>query len=324
MGVSERSRAVQGPRMAALRIVRAALVLVPVLALGGCGNGVGNYDPVVWWHHLEGGAIAENRPPPPGINAPYPSLAQIPAKPQALSEAARAQAAQTLLANRANGQYTLAQAVPAVTPQATTPPAPAPGAMGAHMAAVGEPAAGQTAPPPAAPAPAATAAATAAPTTSPTPAPTTAGSPVPAAGALAALTVPAGPPAPPNLPGVPWLTRPAPLPKTPPTPPARPQAGTGAPVSVGFAHGSAVLSPDARAALARLAGARGASVVAVSGFGEARDSDPAAQTSALGLAWERATAIGNALRQDGVPASSLTLDAYAPGGGGAARLVPAG
>lgn len=280
-----------------------------LLALAGCGNGVGSYDPVVWWHHLEGGEIARDRPPPPGINAPYPNLALIPAKPQALSEADRAKAAEQLMHDRANGQYALAQGMPAAAPVPAAPPPPAQGAMGARMAAVGEaPTAGHAAPS----APGAASAATPA-------APSVATAP-----ALAALAVPAGPPPPPNLPGVPWLTRPTPLPQAPPKPPTPPAMGKGAPVAVGFARGSAVLSAEDRSALQGLAASRGASVVAVSGFGEAPASDPAVQAGALRLAWARAAAIAAALRADGVPASAMTVDAYAPGGGGAARLVPAG
>ena len=32
-------------------------------------------NPVSWWHDLQGGKIAEERPPPPGADQPYPNLA---------------------------------------------------------------------------------------------------------------------------------------------------------------------------------------------------------------------------------------------------------
>ncbi len=275
------------------------------LALAGCANGVGSYDPVAWWHHLEGGQIAENRPRPPGINAPYPNLAMIPSRPEALSAKTRAEAASRLLQDQENGAYALAQPVPAPPPAPTPPPAPAAGAMGGQMAAVGESQPAAAAPAVTAPAPAASA-------------------PVAEAAGDAALSIPARPPPPPDLPGVPWLTRPAPLPQAPPIPPAPPLGGIGKPVAVRFARGSAVLSPDDEAALKRLAAARAASVVAVTGFGEAPGHEPGIQVAALRLAWARAEAIAAVLRRDGVPDNAMSVAAYGPGGGGVARLVPAG
>ncbi len=299
-GVSERSRDVQGPPLGGLPKLAACVL---VLALSGCANGVGSYDPVAWWHHLEGGQIAQNRPQPPGINAPYPSLATIPSRPEALSARARAEAASSLLQDQENGAYALAQPVAAPPPAPAAPPAPGTEATGARMAAVGsQPGA---------------AAAT-------TPAPAQGSAPVAEAVGDASLSIPAGPPPPPNLPGVPWLTQASPLPQAPAIPPAPPPAGTGGPVAVAFARASAVLSPDDEAALRRLAVARAASVVAVTGFGEALGNDPAIQVAALRLAWARAAAIAAVLRRDGVPDSAMTVTAYGPGGGGVARLVPAG
>jgi outer membrane protein OmpA-like peptidoglycan-associated protein len=152
--------------------------------------------------------------------------------------------------------------------------------------------------------------------------------PAPARGAPAdtasLLAVPAGPPAPADLPGVPWLTAPTPPPVAPPIPPAPPAAGTGKPVAVSFARGSAVLSADDALALKRFAASRSASVIAVTGYGDAADPDPAVQGAALGLAWARAVAIAAALRLDGVPDNAMTVTAFAPGGGGAARLLGPG
>ncbi len=283
-GVSERSRDVQGPPVGGLRKLAAGVL---ALALSGCAHGVGSYDPVTWWHRLEGGQIAQNRPQPPGINAPYPNLATIPSRPAALSARARAEAASSLLQDQENGAYALAQPVAPPPPAPAAPPAPGADALGARMAAVGSQ--------PAAAAPAATA-----------PAPAPGSGPVAEAVGDASLAIPAAPPPPPNLPGVPWLTQAAPLPQAPPIPPAPPPAGTGKPVAVRFARDSAVLSPDAAAALKRLARARSASVVAVTGFGEALGNEPAIQGAALRLAWARAAAIAAVLRRDGVPDSAMT------------------
>ncbi len=291
-GVGAESRLVQG--------LAGVATLVLALALGGCANGVGSYDPVAWWHDLEGGRIAQERPPPPGINAPYPNLATIPAKPQPLSATARTEASDSLLADRANGDFTLAQPLAVAPATPTPPPAPSPDAMGARM-----PAAGSQPPAPAAPA-------------------AIAAAPAGSTDTASLLTVPAGPPAAADLPGVPWLIRPTPPPAAPPIPPAPPAAGTGKPVSVSFARGSAVLSADDSLALRLLAGARASSIIAVTGYGDAADPDPAVQGAALRLAWARAVAIAAALRLDGVPDNAMTVTAFAPGGGGAARLLGAG
>ncbi len=63
---------------------RLGVVLVVLAAgvLGGCGNQRVALDaPVQWWHDLEGGTIAQQRPPPPGIGQPYPKIGTVPARP---------------------------------------------------------------------------------------------------------------------------------------------------------------------------------------------------------------------------------------------------
>ena len=47
------------------------------LALGGCSSTIGVY------HDVEGGAIAQGPQPPPGMDQPYPNLADVPAAPAA-------------------------------------------------------------------------------------------------------------------------------------------------------------------------------------------------------------------------------------------------
>jgi hypothetical protein len=46
-----------------------------VLLLGGCSETIGLY------HDVEGGAISKTRQPPPGMDQPYPNLADVPAAP---------------------------------------------------------------------------------------------------------------------------------------------------------------------------------------------------------------------------------------------------
>src|SRR6202035_946132 len=51
------------------------------LLLSGCSSFPASVNPVSWWHDLQGGKIAEDRPPPPGADQPYPNLASVPPKP---------------------------------------------------------------------------------------------------------------------------------------------------------------------------------------------------------------------------------------------------
>ncbi len=45
--------------------------LVAPLLLARCGPAHDPLDtPIAWWHNLQGGVIAEQRPPPPGVDAP--------------------------------------------------------------------------------------------------------------------------------------------------------------------------------------------------------------------------------------------------------------
>ena len=90
---------------------RAALLLsLSGSLLAGCSSLPSSINPVEWWHGLEGGAIAEQRPPPPGANEPYPNLATVPEKPAAMDAAARERIAQALIADRTNAQHAAAAA----------------------------------------------------------------------------------------------------------------------------------------------------------------------------------------------------------------------
>jgi outer membrane protein OmpA-like peptidoglycan-associated protein len=100
-------------------------VAAATLLLSGCGPQK-SYNPVDWWHDLEGGPIAQNRPPPPGADMPYPNLGSVPQKPVVPDAATRAKVSSGLIADRANAQYTasLAPLAPAAPGGRNPPPRP--------------------------------------------------------------------------------------------------------------------------------------------------------------------------------------------------------
>ena len=307
-------------------------------ALQGCAPT--SLNPIDWYHDLEGGAIAEQRPPPPQVDAPYPNLAAVPQRPPPLDPATRGKIATGLVADRTNAQYAaglnpLVAPSPSVRP-VTPPPRPSGDeTSGATMpAAAGPPAKiGPLGPPqPALPN---------TPSTPPRKAPT---SPVQSASleapkrgsvdvppgegqpatALASLpTIPDAPPPPPNFSGMAATTSPTPAPATPPPQPAPAPipAAPGAPVLVAFPPGSATLPVESLGALKVLSRQRGASTVAVTGYGDTIGTEANAQASALPLALARARAIAANLLASGVPSSSIRVNAEAQGHGGAARLL---
>lgn len=313
--------------------VAAGLLTAGIPAAGllaaGCSAAPDSVNPVDWWHALEGGRIAEARPPPPNVDAPYPSLGSVPAVPVRTDAATRSRIASGLVADRANAQYTGASAADPSSPRAGArpfgggagaPPAPVP-PVAADTASASMPAA--SAPAPAPPRPAPRGQVEAAPLTSPAAEP--AATPLSAtAGAAAPMPdLPATPPSAPRIAGidVPAATVPAPPPPAPPpAPPAAPAPAAGAAVLVPFAAGSTAIPVAAQNALRTLAGRRGAAAVVVTGYGEAPLDDPAAQAAALPLALSRARAIAAVLAASGVPATSMRVDAEADGRGGAARL----
>ena len=400
------------------------MLLLPAVALlAGCSSGKSSLNPVDWWHNLEGGKIAEERPAPPGADAPYPNLATVPSRPAPPDKDAMKQLTAALVADRTNAQHT-AEAAPLPDPSSPaaspglfgantlSPPPPAPPPAPAGQASASLPAASappgqrsaaggtaaappdraEIAPPPARaprgaveaaplaappaavpgmnpapppPAPGAPAAVQAAPSPA-APAATPAAPPAPAAAApqraagasAGAATSSAGPLTPPPAAGAPTTAEPLPRTGTPDvlTPvPAAPAPGTpgspgtsagatpeiglpggpppraaaaGSPPSaapagggarVGFAPGSAALSPEAAASVKQFASSRGSSTIVVTGYGDATGSDVAAQTAALSLGLSRAQAIANALTAAGVPQSAVRVGAEAAGRG--ARLL---
>jgi len=319
---------------------RAGCRMAVPLLLAACSSfSQSSMNPVNWWHQLEGGEIAKQRPPPPGTNQPFPNLASVPARPAAPDRQQLDAITQGLVADRAHAEY-MAAATPIADPSS---PQASPGLFGAGT---------MPAPPPpgtANPAPAASAslAAASAPPTPPAPAgsppkPAPRGAvqsaaPAPPAGASAAAsgatttaanapsappaaagpppTIPAAPPSPPNLPGAP----PAKVASvTPPVGPAKQRPGE---VQIEFVAGSSALPPGANDLLKELAAKRGTAAIALTGHGDATSEDPAVQSAALSLALARAQAAAKALVANGVPESAIRLGAEASGRGANARLI---
>ncbi len=273
------------------------------LLLAGCSYVPDQINPVTWWHDLSGGAIAEQRPPPPNADAPYPNLSTVPPKPTPPTIVERQKIADGLIADRANAHYAADQApLPPPRPRAAVPPLPPPdpNATSASLAAASTP------PPP--PRPPARASLT----------------PVQQA-PLAPPTVPDAPPPPPQIPGTSVaLTTPAPPPTAPPAPPPTPaalSAAAAAPVPVAFPPGSAILPPGGDAPLHALAARRGIASIDVIGYGEATDTQPDLQTAGITLGLARAHAMAAALVASGVPMTAIRIESEASGRGGAARLV---
>ncbi len=316
-------------------------------------------NPVSWWHDLQGGKIAEDRPPPPGADQPYPNLASVPGKPAEPDRAALANIANALIADRTNAQH-LAAAAPLADPSSpnaspglfgkgTVPPPPPPQPPGTATASASMPAAAAA---PAAPPSQASATSGAVPAPAKAPVGAVQSTPLAPPGASAQSTaeaapappLPTAPLLPPNLgvapaappPVVAAAPAPAAPPATPPAaspPPAAPAtiaSATPAPappanpantVSVTFINGSAALPPSAADTLKQLAARRGNGIIAVTGYGDAASNDPDAQSAALTLGLSRAQAITAALTSAGVPRSAVQVDAEAIGRGGTARLV---
>ena len=349
-------RAWHGPAPTGGWAGRAAAALALAALLGGCAT----LDPAGWFHKREGGVIAQQKGPLPGENRPYPNLATVPPAPSPPDLKALRQITAGLVADRENAQLQAeATPLPDPSRPSTAPglfgvgtlppPVPPPaGGLSATLPAVGSPAPAATPPRKAAP-PRPPAKAPVAPVKSAELAPPPAmhaAAPAPAsqvsAGPVSAGTVSAGPgksavPAKPaTAPEATTAPQPA-MPAAPPAPPriagpaggtatgatpaaAAPAAVTADAVRVSFAPGSATLTPAAAEALKSLAARRGTKGITVTGYGEARGSDPSAQVAAVDLGLSRARAIAAALEADGVPSAALRLLSVAAGQGGGAQL----
>lgn len=231
------------------------VLALSLCALASCAQT--SLNPVNWYHAIEGGKIADERPPPPQSDAPYPNLASVPARPAPIDAPARGAIAQGLVADRTNAQYSasLSPLPPPANP-ANRPVPPTPRPAGEEAAAASLPAA--SAPPSAAsaakpigplgpPQPPLPEVAVTAPRRAPTQPVQSSALPAPAAAPISVApkpaqdvgaradaviaqgrpaepqaglpTVPTTPPPPPMLPGAPGQTLPAPPPMPKPAPP---------------------------------------------------------------------------------------------------------
>lgn len=311
----------------AARLVRGTVAFSLVLGgLAAC-SGPASINPVDWWHNLEGGQIAGQRPPPPKADAPYPNLSTVPAKPALSGPAQRQAIASGLVADRTNAQY--AASLTPLVPTAPVPPSPpsaaaASASLPAASAPTPAPAPASETPPPPRKAP------RGAVTQSDLPAPAPAAPPAanpPAATPADQETpadLPAAPPPPPRIEGVavPQVTVPTPPPPAPPAAPAAPPAVTSNPAGVGliFAAASSELPAGAEEALRAFAARNRTHSMVVSAGGDGSGS-PDAQGVALPLALARTRAISSVLIADGVPASLIGIDASAEGHSGAVRIA---
>jgi outer membrane protein OmpA-like peptidoglycan-associated protein len=280
--------------------------------LAGCSGGNPLDTPIGWFHDLQGGAIASQRPPPPGVGLPYPKLVSVPKAPSLPDAAFRDSLQEQLLAQRDRTERIAARSP--VEPPVLEPP---PGGAGtaapkAQLADAAAPAA-QASLPMAAPAPAATP-----PAASEGP---PADAPVFLVGSLpqdtAGAGIPAAPPPPATFEGVPAEPLPAP---PPPLPPHLPAALRG--TEILFLPGEAVLRESQMPTLRTLANARKKQRLDITGLGEAVSDSPDGQAAAIELGLKRAQAVAQAFAALNVPQSAIVLSAYAFGRGATVKLGP--
>ena len=316
--------------MTLFRNGRLGVLLAALLGVAACTGSVERMSdsrltldtPVDWWHDLQGGKIADVRPPPPGVDDPYPNLSAVPPRPTPTDSATRRALAARLVAERDRTRREATQdplilpapaAAPAPVPAAARPalPPPDPGASVAVLEAATAPPPSETPAPPLPAAPPASPAPAAASPPAP-PAATALGGPPRGEPAVASGPIPDLPSEAPPLPrlrGIPASVNAPPVPRLPPG------------VSVAFRPGSAALPAGADAALRELAGRRAGATIAVEAGGDAAGPGAQAQARALPLAWRRARSMEEALVAAGVPAGALRIDAAALGRGGAAHLL---
>ena len=63
------------------------------------------------WRQLEGGRLAEERPPAPRADDPYPNLGSVPARPATTAAATRAGIAAALAADQRDGAFAVTQPI---------------------------------------------------------------------------------------------------------------------------------------------------------------------------------------------------------------------
>jgi outer membrane protein OmpA-like peptidoglycan-associated protein len=276
-----------------------------------------------------GGKIAEQRPPPPGNDDPYPNLATVPAKPDSPNAKEWNERTTGLVTDRIKADQAAALApIPAPATTSAVPgrgqqnplaPGQEPGASAA-LAGVSPPQPGS--------APGATTAAPGQPAktpqaaTAPGPAPSASVSGPPGSGVGTAQRVangqlPALPTEAPTRPGIAPPPRPPMVPMTVTPPVAAQLDGT----VVDFAPNSSDLTDPALADVKALAASRGDHGIAITGYGGANSSDPVVQSDALKLGLSRAQALATALVAQRVPYAMLRLSAESAGRGASLRLL---
>ncbi len=340
------------------RLRQAAGLAAMLAVLGGCqGRGtIGAGEQL--FHGLQGGLIAQQRPPPPGVNDPFPNLGSIPVRPPAPDIVAEQRIADQLAAQR--DQAEASAAANPLTPRAPPPALPKPSAPDPNANRVVVDAAPATAPAPARSVPAQLAPAAANPAAIPTlasvpalatpvvagplpslaaappPAPVNIGLPIPVTASAAPGPIlidatgspalaPAAPPGAAAAASKPLLDTllsqtvvPVPVGDTLYAPPPPPTAPNT--VGISFTPGSATLPPSASLNLRRFALAHKGVGVTVTGHGGAVLPGADSQSRALDLALRRAQAIAASLATAGVPAVNLHLHAEAAGQGGSVSL----
>jgi outer membrane protein OmpA-like peptidoglycan-associated protein len=282
-------------------------LLLAAWLLSGCSNKQATATPLDWWHNLEGGVIAGQRPPPPGSNDPYPNISTIPARPPAADVAAQQAIADSLAGQRDSANLAATQDPLKALAPVRPPPKPA-------APAAPDPNANKVVVDAASPAPAPPA------TKPPEPAlPSIESVPaVPAAVASGAMPeFAAAPPPPPAGFDLPIVATPA---AAPPPAPVKPPAPTNT-VVVAFTPQSSTLPPSAPFRLQQFAQAHKGAAVFVTGRGDVVLPSADAQVRALSLGLKRAQSIATFLTTAGVSASNLHLRAEASGSGGTASLL---
>ena len=316
-----------GPR-GGVRVGFAPAALLPVLLLAGCAHRDAVDAPVGWWHQLEGGAIAEQRPPPPGVNDPYPKVGTTPAHAPAIASLDLRRSVTTdllrqrNLANRLDANDPIPVAVARPAKPAAAPAAPAAGGSSAMLDAAQAPPSNPKTP---GPAPAGKPAPTPPPDADAEPelalpavvvqAPDASGGPV------VMPAIPGAPPAAPRLRGLAVAASPPtmglPASERLPAYTVAPVVGT----PIDFVAGTDTMLGGQSGALHAIAARRGGGAILVHGYGDAAAADPDTQSQALSVAALRARTVAEALQAEGVPAGSIRLRAEAFGRGASVSLV---
>jgi outer membrane protein OmpA-like peptidoglycan-associated protein len=301
----------------------AGATLASLLLLAGCATENPLDTPIGWFHDLQGGAIAEQRPPPPGVGMPYPKLVTVPAKPTLPDASTRDSLQEQLTAQRDRAER-IAARLPFAPPDLGPPP---PGA--AKPAAPKPDATPAAASAPDAPVPDAGAPAASASLPMADPRPASASPPASAAPADAPVFIvgdvpddsgakmPAAPPPPATFEGV--AAEPLPTPP-PPVPPRLPAALRG--TEILFLPGEAVLRESQMPTLKDIAATRKKQHLSITGLGEAASDSPDGQAAAIDLGLKRAQAVAEGFASLHVPPSDITLSAYAFGRGATVRFTP--